>query len=192
MNAMHAISGGSNNGRPTWQPAGYVDELKPIVDLSLDFKLAPSGLVGDTDPADGRIMVGWHAGGSNYIDLWFIAKLDGTAEVWGRELFGTVDPDAGSLGDTVVGLNVAGWNTMEMHIDQNAGPHGETSARLNGGAWTTIPRSMYDIENLGLSDLQFTLSGQVYVDNISQTGTPEPATIALLGMGALALIRKRR
>ena len=183
-NSMHATASIMANGRIDWSPAGYVDEMLPIVDLSLDFKLGAGGLEGDPYNTDARIMVGWHAGGDNYIDLWFqVTKNANNPAVWGRELWGTIDPDAGYLEDAVAGYVPDAWNTMEMRIDQNAGPHGETSVRLNSGPWTTIPRSLYDIESLGLNHLEFTINGQVWVDNISITGTPEPATIALYRYG---------
>lgn len=37
-----------------------------------------------------------------------------------------------------------------------------------------------------------TTNGNVFVDDISVTATPEPATIAVLGIGAMAMIRRRR
>jgi len=32
----------------------------------------------------------------------------------------------------------------------------------------------------------------LYIDNIMFTGVPEPATIGLLGLGGLALLRRKR
>ncbi|MFC1677819.1 hypothetical protein ACFL3G_12260, partial [Planctomycetota bacterium] len=174
-NAMHSIAGSSENRTVYWQPAGFAAEMKPVIDLSFDLKIDVSGIEGDTG---GRTMVGWHVGGAHYIDLWFQARVNGTAQIWGRELFGTVDPDAGYLEAEVTGLVVGAWNTVEIHIDENAGAHGETSARINGGAWATVPRSLYTVEAFGISSLKHTLTGQTYIDNISVTATSGLITLS--------------
>jgi hypothetical protein len=52
----------------------------------------------------------------------------------------------------------------------------------------------YDIPAFDVDALQFqSISGQVWIiDNIAVEMVPEPATLGLLGIGGLALLRRRR
>jgi MYXO-CTERM domain-containing protein len=57
-------------------------------------------------------------------------------------------------------------------------------------AGADIGRIVYAIQTF--SDTGTTNTGDVFVDDLSVTGVPEPSAIALAGLGGLALLRRRR
>jgi len=71
--------------------------------------------------------------------------------------------------------NTWGMNTGPdyMAVGWNGGPSGSALSIVFRGGSTAAPQSMF-------------------VDNIAATAVPEPATMAALGLGALAMIRRRR
>ena len=81
------------------------------------------------------------------------------------------------------------WYTMEYEMNWTAGSFRgrlyETGTTVPDWTLPVLMKSAAQYDRFWLYN-----NGLVTIDNMSLT--PEPATIALLGMGALALIRKRR
>lgn len=80
-----------------------------------------------------------------------------------------------------------GGNTMVDKIVTSSDPG------FNGGKW---PTKFTDIDRLAMSTVgDFYAPGAVgisYIDNIVVGQIPEPATVLLLGLGGLALLRRKR
>jgi hypothetical protein len=108
--------------------------------------------------------------------------LTGIGPVVSGDYTGSHTANAGSLGK-VLADNGATFNGMAMA----SGLIGETVA---GGTWYEIhftPAVSSGTVALKLYDAGFSLVGTTNV-----TITPEPMTLSLLGLGSLALIRRRR
>ena len=89
------------------------------------------------------------------------------------------------------------WNELEIVIQAsgitytvNGTSHTYSDFRDSFGGGSLV--NLGDALAFTRGDLAFTANGIVQISAMSLSSTPEPATIALLGMGALALIRKRR
>ncbi len=94
------------------------------------------------------------------------------------------------------------WSTANITIDGLAPGDGEVRITINGvtvvyddfgQVFTEVPGGdLTDPATLLRALPRLTVNGTMHISDLVITTTPEPATIALLGMGALALIRKRR
>ena len=90
--------------------------------------------------------------------------------------------DVVGKGQTTVGSNLVTWygaNNNSMHVALNY-----TAFRTGAEAATWVKII------LGTQAANWTTMGNYYIDNVQLT--PEPATICLLGLGALGLLRRRR
>lgn len=117
---------------------------------------------------------------------------------------GNLPPEAGTfaddIGSSVVGqyLGQVTLGTIEITIDKTNGPIGEINifARVGGLGWGDSSADgapdVYYGPNAALdgNPVAGTPYGDLAVVTIRQV--PEPATMSLLGLGALALIRRRR
>jgi hypothetical protein len=115
--------------------------------------------------------------------------------------------DTGVNGDDLIiqtdssltGPNADGWYTLSFNRNTIAG----ISTSANGystnnppyqslSIWmSTYPDTLWRVY-VGLGSLSSSDYSTCNLDNLQFTYTPEPATIALLGLGALGLIRRKR
>jgi hypothetical protein len=154
--------------------------------------------------------------GVAYTDAAGVSHIDGQAGAW-NELKIT-----GDNARWIVTIDTVGWTDLAVRFDYKAWSSKTTSFdidyRLNDtDPWTNILNntpivgdstfrsfayslaSLDAIENQSVVELRFNDfdnkgSGKLAFDNFELTGTqiPEPATIALFGLGITAIIRRKR
>ncbi len=123
---------------------------------------------------------------NNNDDVRFMSA-DGSYTAWS-----TYEPWLGGLTDN-------DWQEISIIVD---GPAGTITYSVDGVAnvyndfvdsfGNGVPVNLADATAYPRGDIRLTVNGTMQISALSIETVPEPATIALLGMGALALIRKRR
>ncbi len=158
-------------GGGTWDDA--TSPSTGIVTLTIDFKRLADGAGGQ-----GRI----YPILADESDLQWAWDTYGAGQAWWA--VGSIPGyDAAAESD---------WHQFELEMNMDTGIArirliNLTTSVVN--AWSS-DASFSDGDGAGISSVRLIINGDFLVDNINVT--PEPATIGLLGMGALALIRKRR
>ena len=122
---------------------------------------------------------------------WGYYTANGEYEWWSSN-----EPITGSMSDRYE------WTEANITVNGLAPGDGEVSITINGTTvvyndfgqvFTEVPGGdLTDPATLLRALPRLTVNGTMHISDLVITTTPEPATIALLGMGALALIRKRR
>ena len=109
----------------------------------------------------------------------------------------------------VTGFTAGDWYDFKVTLDFNAGSYGEltgvayrATASGDTGAWTNITMSSVALGDgaanhvtiapkyMGLDQDNHLYTGRVYADDLQIT--PEPATIGLLCLGAIGLLRRKK
>ncbi|MEM7575947.1 MAG: PEP-CTERM sorting domain-containing protein [Planctomycetota bacterium] len=120
----------------------------------------------------------FNTGDATYLDP--ANSTNGTGDLY-QALFPNGSPAAGSPGNL--------WTTLEIVNDGSA-----LTYSLDG---TPIIRTSFngtdgDLVSLGYADVFNSVGPHAVIfDNLTVTDVPEPATAALLGLGALAMLRRR-
>ena len=122
---------------------------------------------------------------------WGYYTANGEYEWWSSN-----EPIIGSMSDRYE------WTEANITVNGLAPGDGSVSITINGvtvvyndfgQVFTEVPGGdLTDPATLLRALPRLTANGILQISDLVITTTPEPATIALLGMGALALIRKRR
>jgi hypothetical protein len=92
------------------------------------------------------------------------------------------------------------WELPAISIGEPAAKYGNPGADITlHVAWDyqAYKNIMGDLKGVCKFILKFVAygynpGGSYYIDNVMLTGTPEPATMALLGLGSLVLLRRRK
>jgi hypothetical protein len=85
-----------------------------------------------------------------------------------------------------------------VNIYRNGKFDGATAGGFVSGSWTTIAFGTSATLNLPYSGLDatsrigFMVGSDDHENTVHTSAVPEPTTVALLGLGSLALLRKRR
>jgi hypothetical protein len=157
--------------------------------------------------------------GIGYLDAAGIMHLSGQSAAW-NDVSGTVSDAEWVMTINTIGFQdmAIRWNYLSDATGGNQGPTTfDFSFRVGVGGWVPVLNNQaitrddnwyvfnYDLSSItvieGQSSVQFRvddldrndLNGEYMFDNLELTGVPEPCSIALLGIGVLtALTRKRR
>jgi hypothetical protein len=103
------------------------------------------------------------------------------------------DPYGGNK-DASVNVNVGEWNHIEMEFNGTDPDNGTVTIRVNDSEYVREDyMTGYESPALGeIDDLKVTFEGGGLIDNFRLSVVPEPGSIALLGLGGLAMLRRRR
>ena len=194
--AMARQTGTANGGTSNY----YGVPIGGTIDLSTD-PFSVSGVI-HLDAPDGGS--GWSIGYGvglasyddpgetgdhrNFIGINFDNGIDGGAIMWsaggGRDHNGWVDGDL--VTDTTVPFSMSydpGTQTLSMNINGTL-----TSKNFGSNVNDVDPLTHFQIMPVSANGA----TSIVYIDDLNFTKVPEPASLGLLSLGGLALMRKRR
>lgn len=112
-----------------------------------------------------------------------------STDIWGYSFFGTTNTaTAITVSYSTDGTNFSGAENITLPQTSVAAVQAVQSNALTGLAGTTHVRFLFTDNNggnrVGLGEVQF--------DGVAASAVPEPSSTALLGLGGLALILRRR
>jgi len=151
--------------------------------------------------------------GVAYVDAAGVHHDAGQAGAWDDVRVHGV-PDA----EWVLTINTTGWRDISIRWDYRSQetPTFDLHYRIGGvgdwgailadwpitadDAWHSFSRDLSSISAIEgqpivefrVEDMELAGNGRFIFDNLELTGVPEPATLILLGLGGVALLRKRR
>lgn len=148
---------------------------------------------------DGTVLItGWSAGGRATGTALFQANV-GVGGIWGqRDLhtLTTLDTAPGSLVDNNIwGTANANSVNLTFNLSDFASGYTITGADVASSPFSIAGGYFTDIDALDLAVLEFRAVGSkaaIGLDNVSINAVPEPSSAALLGLGGLSLILRRR
>ena len=209
-NESALVSSGTQNGMiGNWLLLGVTGNDTAHLSEAALTVTAPAAVTGTTIAMDvnaigaggqngGILITGWSAGGRASGTALFQASI-GVGGIWGqRDLhtLTTLDTAPGSLdNNNLWGATNGNSINLTFNLSDFASGYSITGNDVSSNPFDISGSYFTDIDSLDLAVIEFRSLGSkagLGLDNLSITAVPEPSSTALLGLGGLALILRRR